>query len=139
MVFSIEFKRFWMNENTVERFAWYLLSILSVFEELKHFWSLRNVLSISWRATILLNHSYGKYYRFWVLSDDFKFFRMVFAIDFEHFRINENNFEAFGWYFLSSFSGFGWPKTLLRHLHGICYEVLKRFRIKKKTIKASLY
>ena len=31
MIFDIDFKRFWMDENTFEAFAFYLLSILGVF------------------------------------------------------------------------------------------------------------
>ena len=41
--FAIEFKRFRMDENTFEAFAFYLLLIIGVFGWTKYFWRLRIV------------------------------------------------------------------------------------------------
>ena len=47
---------------------------------------------------------------------------MVFAIDFERFRMKEITFEAFVYYLLSILSVFGWTKTHLKPSDSIFYR-----------------
>ena len=125
ILFDIDFKHFRMKENTFEAFEFYLLSILSVF---------------GWTKS-LFNFSDGICFWFKAFSDEWKhFLQMVFALDFERFRMDKNNFEAFAFYLLSIlrilygrkhlegfrsyllliFSVFWLTKTLLKPLHTIC-------------------
>ena len=86
ILFDIDFKHFRMKENTFEAFEFYLLSILSVF---------------GWTKS-LFNFSDGICFWFKAFSDEWKhFLQMVFALDFERFRMDENTFEAFAFYLLS--------------------------------------
>ena len=97
-----------MNENTIEAFKYYLLSIYSVF---------------GWMKT-LLKASNRICYWFWGFSDERKHFwsiRILFDIDFKHFRMKENTFEAFEFFLLSILSVFGWTKSLFNFSDGICY------------------
>ena len=86
----------------------YLLFILSVFR---------------WKKT-LLKASDCICYSFWAFSDERKHFwsiRILFAIDFKRFRMNENNFEVFAFDLPSNLSFFEWSKTHLKPSHSICY------------------
>ena len=91
IVFAIHFKHFRIKENIFEAFAHYLISILSVFE---------------WLRT-LLKPSHSICHRILAFSDDWKHIwslRILFAIDFRRFRIDENTFEGFRSYLLFIFS-----------------------------------
>ena len=138
-----------MDENNFEVFRWYLLLIYSVFWWAKTFLKplhticyrfyafsdgrknifegfrsyLLFILSVfRWKKT-LLKASDCICYSFWAFSDERKHFwsiRILFDIDFKRFRMKENTFEAFEFYFLSILSVFGWTKSLLNFSDGIC-------------------
>ena len=150
MVFTIDFICFQMNENTFEAFGWCLVSILTFSVELKHFWSLWMMFAIdfkyfwvegntfealqAWLASILgifewektlLKLSHGVSYPFCAFQIEWKHFwsfRMMFAIDLKHFRMEGNLFEAFGWYLLSILSIFRLKETLLKLSDDVCYR-----------------
>ena len=93
ILLDFDFKRFRMNENTFEAFAFFLLSFLGVFGCTKS----------------LLKASNGICYSFLAFSDEWKHFcsiRILFAIDFGFLRIDENNFEVFRSYLLFILSVF---------------------------------
>ena len=101
--FAIDIKRFRMNENTFEAFAYYIRFRMDE----------KKILKASDRIC----------YWFLAFSDGRKHFwsiRILFDIDFKRFRMNKNTFEAFAFDLPSTLGVFGWTKTLWKHSHSIC-------------------
>ena len=145
ILFDIDFKRFRMNENNFEAFAFDLPSNLSFFErsktnlkpcilfaiDFRRFWMDENTFE-AFRLYLLFILSVFRWkasdcicYSFWAFSDERKHFwsiRILLNIDFKPFWRDENNFEVFRWDFPLIYSVFWWAKTFLKPLHTICYR-----------------
>ena len=125
MVFAIDFDRFRMDENTFEAFAYYLLSILSVF---------------GWTKTHL-KPSDSICYRFWAFSDERKLFwslRILFVIDLKRFRMNKTRLKASDGICYRFKKVIGWTKHIWS-LWMVFAVDLKRFWMNENTFEPFAY